>query len=111
MLALLRWRRSRNGVLQPWPLKIVLDYLLQSKQRRLLAVPLHWIGHDKLAVLNFAWWRWRHRHLGAISSYWKTISHSVGQSLCTICGARSITTSRLSLAEHDEKRTGDLIGR
>ncbi|HEV2494837.1 MAG TPA: hypothetical protein VG204_17380 [Terriglobia bacterium] len=42
-------------VAQPWPLKIVLDYLLQSKRPPpWMAVPLRWIGPDKLAVLNFA---------------------------------------------------------
>src|SRR5579863_7422289 len=40
---------------QPWPLKIVLDYLLQSKKPPTwMAVPLGWIGPDKLAILNFA---------------------------------------------------------
>jgi len=46
---------SGADLAQPWPLKIVLDYLLQSKKPPpWMAVPLRWIGPEKLAVLNFA---------------------------------------------------------
>jgi hypothetical protein len=43
------------GLLEPWPIKIVLDYLLQS--RRLpgwMIVVVGWLGDGKLAILNFA---------------------------------------------------------
>jgi len=104
-----------TGVLQPWPLKIVLDYLLQSKNPRAwLALPLRWIGHEKLAVLNFAVLAVAVIAVaGAISSYLENyLTTSVGQSVMhDLRRTLYHHIHRLSLAEHDEKRTGDLIGR
>ncbi|HEV2495415.1 MAG TPA: ABC transporter ATP-binding protein [Terriglobia bacterium] len=103
------------GVAQPWPLKIVLDYLLQSKRPPpWMAVPLRWIGHDKLAVLNFAVLAVAVIAIvGAISSYLENyLTTSVGQSVMhDLRRTLYHHIHRLSLAEHDEKRTGDLIGR
>ena len=43
------------ALLEPWPLKIVLDYLLQSRPLPGWMMPVvGWIGGGKLAVLNFA---------------------------------------------------------
>ena len=102
-------------VLQPWPLKIVLDYLLQSKQPPAwMAVPLHWIGPNKLAVLNFAVLAVAVIAIGgAISSSLENyLTTSVGQSVMhDLRRTLYHHIHRLSLAEHDEKRTGDLIGR
>ena len=100
---------------QPWPLKIVLDYLLQSKKPPAwLAVPLRWVGHEKLAVLNFAVLAVAVIAIvGAISSYLENyLTTSVGQSVMhDLRRTLYHHIHRLSLAEHDEKRTGDLIGR
>src|SRR5512143_2479676 len=42
-------------LLDPWPLKIVLDYLLQSKHPpSWMSAISGWMGQDKLVVLNFA---------------------------------------------------------
>src|SRR5277367_2912502 len=69
MLALLRphWKTLTIALLavlvetsadlfEPWPLKIIVDNLLQSKPlpRWLAGVVNHVAGHDKLAILNFA---------------------------------------------------------
>ncbi len=102
-------------VLQPWPLKIVLDYLLQSKKPPAwLEAPLHWVGHEKLAVLNFAVLSVAViAIIGAVSSYLENyLTTSVGQSVMhDLRQTLYHHIHRLSLAEHDEKRTGDLIGR
>jgi ATP-binding cassette subfamily B protein len=102
-------------VLQPWPLKIVLDYLLQSKKPPAwLEAPLRWVGHEKLAVLNFAVLAVAVIAIvGAISSYLENyLTTSVGQSVMhDLRQTLYHHIHRLSLAEHDEKRTGDLIGR
>jgi ATP-binding cassette, subfamily B, bacterial len=43
------------SLLEPWPLKIVLDYLLQARPLPGWMMPLvEWIGSGKLAVLNVA---------------------------------------------------------
>lgn len=102
-------------VLQPWPLKIVLDYLLQSKKPPAwLEIPLRWVGHEKLAVLNFAVLAVAIIAIvGAISSFLENyLTTSVGQSVMhDLRRTLYHHIHRLSLAEHDEKRTGDLIGR
>jgi subfamily B ATP-binding cassette protein MsbA len=104
-----------TDLLQPWPLKIVLDYLLQSKKPPTwMAVPLRWIGPNKLAVLNFAVLAVAVIAIvGAISSYLENyLPASVGQSVMhDLRRTLYHHIHRLSLAEHDEKRTGDLIGR
>src|SRR5437763_5991632 len=42
-------------LLEPWPIKIVLDYLLQSRPLPAwMIVWVGWIGSGKLAILNFA---------------------------------------------------------
>jgi subfamily B ATP-binding cassette protein MsbA len=102
-------------VLQPWPLKIVLDYLLQSKKPPAwLDAPLRWAGNDKLAVLNFAVAAVAIIAVfGAVGSYVENyLTASVGQSVMhELRQTLYHHIHRLSLAEHDEKRTGDLIGR
>ena len=106
---------SAADLAQPWPLKIVLDYLLQSKKPPTwMAVPLRWIGPNKLAVLNFAVLAVAVIAIvGAISSYLENyLTTSVGQSVMhDLRRTLYHHIHRLSLAEHDEKRTGDLIGR
>src|SRR5437868_1506060 len=107
---------SFTDLLEPWPLKVVFDYVLGSKP-----VP-EWIsgfvnstfGHDKLAILNFAAIAViTIAVVGAISSYAeKYLTTSVGQWVM-----HDLRTTlyhhiqRLSLAYHDQKKTGDLISR
>jgi len=106
---------SGANLAQPWPLKIVLDYLLQSKKPPpWMALPLHWIGPNRLAILNFAVLAVAIIAIvGAISSYLENyLTTSVGQSVMhDLRRTLYHHIHRLSLAEHDEKRTGDLIGR
>ncbi len=103
-------------LLEPWPLKIIVDNLLRSKPLppRLAGIVLHVAGHDKLAVLNFAVMSVAViAVVGAICSYAeKYLTTSVGQ--WVMHDLRSTLYQHihhLSLAEHDEKRTGDLISR
>src|SRR3990172_7786524 len=106
---------AATDLLEPWPLKIVLDYLLQSKPLpSWLNAMVGWIGQDKLAVLNFAVLMVAViAVVGAISSYLeKYLTTSVGQWVMhDLRRTLYHHIHRLSLAEHDEKRTGDLIGR
>ncbi len=106
-------------VLQPWPLKIVLDRVLEAKSKS----PAHgWLNHlimltagyDKLAILKFA-------ALAALAIAFvdafctyceKYLSTSVGQwVLHDLRRTLYSHMQRLSLAYHDHSRTGDLISR
>jgi subfamily B ATP-binding cassette protein MsbA len=106
---------AATDLLDPWPLKIVLDYLLQSKHPPgWMGAIIGWIGQDKLAVLNFAVLAVAViAVVGALSSYLeKYLTTSVGQWVMhDLRRTLYHHIHRLSLAEHDEKRTGDLIGR
>ncbi len=105
-----------TDLLEPWPLKIIIDNLLQSK-------PLPaWLagfvdsiaGQNDLAILNFAVLAVAVIAIvGAISSYTeKYLTTSVGQWVMhDLRRTLYQHIHHLSLAEHDEKRTGDLIGR
>jgi len=105
-----------SDVLEPWPIKIVIDNILQSK-----ALP-GWMGrfvtgtfgHDKVAILNFAVAAVAIiAVVGAISSYIeKYLTTSVSQWV-THDLRRTLYNhiQRLSLAEHDQAQTGDLITR
>jgi ATP-binding cassette subfamily B protein len=102
-------------LLEPLPLKIVLDYLLQGRHlpRWTMAV-VGWIGNDKFAVLNFAVVAVAViAVVGAASSYLENwLTTTIGQQVMHDL-RRTVYShiQRLSLAEHDEKLTGDLIGR
>jgi ATP-binding cassette, subfamily B, bacterial len=106
---------STAALLEPWPLKIVLDYLLQSRPLPGWMMPVvGWIGAGKLAVLNFAVLAVAAiAVIGAVSSYLNTyLTTKVGQRVMhDLRRTLYHHIHRLSLAEHDEKRTGDLIGR
>ncbi len=103
-------------LLEPWPLKVVVDNILQSK-------PLpHWLagivskfaGEDSLAILNFAVAAVAIiAVVGALSSYTeKYLTTTVGQWVMhDLRRTLYQHIHHLSLAEHDEKRTGDLINR
>jgi len=103
-------------VLEPWPVKVVVDNILQSKKlpQWLGAFVSGIFGQDKLAVLDFAVAAVAAiAILGALSSY-------VDRYMTTSAGlqvAHDLRRTlynhiqRLSLAERDETRTGDLISR
>src|ERR1700756_3681580 len=105
---------SIANLLQPWPLKVVLDEVLRSHQShaQVMRVIERFIGSDKMALLEFA----------CVA----VLAIAVFDAICTY-GEKYLTTSvaqwvsydlrlavyahvqRLSLQFHDEKRTGDLI--
>lgn len=104
------------SILEPWPLKILLDYVLGSKRMpEWLASLVHaTFGQDKFAILNFtAAAVMLIAITGAISSYVeKYMTTSVGQ--WVMHDLRRMLyqhIQRLSLSYHDQKRTGDLISR
>lgn len=106
-----------TDILDPWPVKIVIDSVLQSK-----ALHPHWLGHivtalfgpNKLAILGFAVAAVLVLAIvGGISSYvdnylTTSISQWVAHDL-----RRTLYhhVQRLSLADFDRTRTGDLITR
>lgn len=105
-----------TDVIEPWPIKIVVDNLLQSKK-----LP-GWLGEfvsgifgqDKLAILNFAVAAVAViAVVGALSSYVeKYMTTSVSQWVAHDL-RRTLYNhiQRLSLTEYDKTRTGDLISR
>jgi ATP-binding cassette subfamily B protein len=105
-----------TDVLEPWPVKIVVDNLLQHKRlpnwigKPVMAV----FGDNQLAILNFAVGAVAAiAIIGALSSYFeKYLTTSVSQWV-THDLRRMLYghIQRLSLAEYDETRTGDLISR
>jgi len=105
-----------TDLLEPWPLKIVFDYVIESKPMpEWLADLINQIfGQDKLAILSFAAIAViAIAIVGAISSYAeKYLTTSVGQ--WVVHDLRQMLyhhIQRLSLAYHDQKRTGDLTSR
>ncbi|HSY30496.1 MAG TPA: ABC transporter ATP-binding protein [Verrucomicrobiae bacterium] len=105
-----------TDVLEPWPVKIVVDNLLQHKRlpnwigRPVMAL----FGDNQIAILNFAVAAVAAIAIvGALSSYAeKYLTTSVSQWV-THDLRRMLYghIQRLSLAEYDETRTGDLISR
>jgi ATP-binding cassette subfamily B protein len=107
---------SAAGLLEPWPLKIVLDNVVSSR-------PLHgWLngliishlGQDKLAILKFAAAAvLAIAIVGAVCSYAeKSVTTSVAQWVMhDLRRMLYYHIQRLSLAYHDSKQTGDLISR
>src|SRR5437016_4430308 len=106
---------SVTDLLEPWPLKIVFDYVFGSKRMPdWLAGIVSYIGTDKFSILNFAVLSVLVIAIvGALSSYCeKYLTTSVGQ--WVMHDLRRVLYShiqRLSLSFHDRKRTGDLISR
>jgi ATP-binding cassette, subfamily B, bacterial len=105
-----------TDILEPWPIKIVVDNLQQSHKLpgRLGGVITGLFGQNHYAVLNFAVAAVAVIAIvGAVSSYFEkylttSVSQWVGHDL-----RRTLYQhiQWLSLAEHDESRTGDLITR
>jgi subfamily B ATP-binding cassette protein MsbA len=104
------------NLLEPWPLKVVLDNVLRSKatQGWLNNWLLSTFGADKLSVIKFAALAvLAIAALGAGCSYVeKYVTTTVGQWV-THDLRRTLYShiQRLSLAYHDHKQTGDLISR
>ena len=104
------------NLLEPWPLKIVLDDVFKTRQVHgwLNRLIYSTIGYDKIAILKFACIAvLAIAVLDAICSYAeKYLTTSVGQWVTH--DLRRVLYShiqRLSLAYHDHKQTGDLISR
>ncbi len=105
-----------TDILEPWPIKIVVDNILLSKKLPAalggIVTPL--FGANTQAMVNFAVAAVAViAVVGAVSSYFEkylttSVSQWVGHDL-----RRTLYhhIQRLSLAEHDESRTGDLITR
>jgi subfamily B ATP-binding cassette protein MsbA len=104
------------NLLQPWPLKIVLDGVLQSKENHnwILRHIEYFVGADKLAIVKFACvvvlliaaldaiCTYAEKYLTTSVAQW--VSYDLRRTLYA-------HVQRLSLAFHDNKRTGDLISR
>ena len=104
------------NLLEPWPLKIVLDSVLNSRPMHgwLNALISSHIGQNKLATLNFAALAVvTIAIVGALCAYAeKYVTTSVAQ--WVMHDLRRMLyhhLQRLSLAYHDNKRTGDLLSR
>jgi len=105
-----------TDVLEPWPIKVVVDNVLQSKKLPgLLGSTVSGLfGTNPYAMLNFAIAAVALiAVVGALSSYFEkylttSISQWVGHDL-----RRTLYQhiQRLSLSEHDQSRSGDLITR
>src|SRR5271154_7217795 len=104
------------NLLEPWPLKIVLDDVLKSRSSNgwLNHLILSRFGGDKVLTLEFAALAVLVIVLvGGLCSYVeKYVTTSVGQWV-THDLRRTVYShiQRLSLAYHDHKQTGDLISR
>jgi len=104
------------NLLQPWPLKIVLDNVFQSKDSHgwILAFVRRVAGADQMAIVKFACVAvLLIAALDAVCTYAeKYLTTSIGQwvtyDLRRILYAH---IQRLSLSFHDHGRTGDLISR
>jgi ATP-binding cassette subfamily B protein len=105
-----------TDVLQPWPIKIVVDNILQSKPLPALlgTIVSGLFGQNAYAVMHFAVAAVAVMAIvGAVSSYFEkylttSVSQWVGHDLRRILYHH---IQRLSLADHDESRAGDLITR
>ena len=105
-----------TDILEPWPIKIVVDNVLQSKKLTgvLGAIAARLFDGDRYAMVNVAVAAVAAiAVVGAISSYFEkylttSVSQWVGHDL-----RRTLYQhiQRLSLAEHDRSRSGDLITR
>jgi ATP-binding cassette, subfamily B, bacterial len=105
-----------TDILEPWPIKIVVDNILQSKKLPafLAAVVTGVFGHNANAIVTFAVAAVAAiAVVGAVSSYFeKYLTTSVSQWVAhDLRRTLYHHIQRLSLAEHDKRQTGDLITR
>jgi subfamily B ATP-binding cassette protein MsbA len=107
---------TATDVLEPWPIKMVIDNILQAKPLPgwLSRMVGSLFAHDQLAVLNFAVTAVAVIAVtGAISAYSeKYLTTNVSQ---WVAHDLRMTLyhhiQRLSLADHDQARSGDLVSR
>jgi subfamily B ATP-binding cassette protein MsbA len=107
---------TAGDLLDPWPLVIIINSLVQSKPLKpwLAHIVNTVAGQDKFAILNFALVAVAAIAIvGAVGSYAeKYLTSSVGQWVMhDLRRTLYQHIHHLSLAEHDEKRTGDLVTR
>jgi ATP-binding cassette subfamily B protein len=107
---------SIADILQPWPLKVVLDNVIASKSERgwLTRVIHHSIGTDPMRILLAACVAVMVIALmNAVCSYGeKWVTTTVGQWVShDLRRALYSRVQRLSLSYHDQSKTGDLISR
>jgi ATP-binding cassette subfamily B protein len=107
---------SAANLLEPWPLKLVLDNVLRSKDTDswIFRLAHATAGGDKLAIVKFACAAvLAIAALDAVSSYTeKYLTTSVGQWVTHDLRRRLYShIQKLSLAFLDQARTGDLISR
>ena len=105
-----------TDILEPWPIKIVVDNILQAKPlpAALAGLVSRLFGQNAGAMLNFAVAAVAViAVVGAVSSYVeKFMTTSVSQWVAhDLRRTLYEHIQRLSLAEHDAARTGDLISR
>ena len=103
-------------ILEPWPIKVVVDNVLQSKKLPtvLSGLVTSMFGSDTSATVNFAVAAVAVIAIvGAVSAYFeKYLTTSVSQWVAhDLRRTLYEHIQRLSLAEHDKARTGDLITR
>ena len=104
--------QSAADLLEPWPLKIVFDYVLGSKKMPLWLA--EWMPGDALAVLNVAAAAVIAIALvGAISSFTEkylstTVAKRVGYELRHMLYHH---VQRLSLSFYEQRKTGDMVVR
>src|SRR5256885_1867883 len=107
---------SAGDLLEPWPLKVVFDYVLGSKKMPgwLAGLVNSVAGHDKVSILYFAAFSVIViAAVGAVGSYGeKYLTTSVGQRVMhDLRRTLYHHIQRLSLSYHDRKKTGDVISR
>jgi ATP-binding cassette, subfamily B, bacterial len=104
------------NLMDPWPLKIVLDYVVGTRPMHgwLNRMVLFFTGEDRMAILTFAVIAVLViAVVGATCSYLeKYLTTSVGQWVMhDLRRTLYFHIQRLSLSFHDQARTGDLISR
>jgi subfamily B ATP-binding cassette protein MsbA len=104
------------NLLEPWPLKIVLDSVLRERSTNgwIDGIIHSFAGTNRYAILQFAAIGvLLVAAIGALSSYTqKRVTTTVGQWVThDLRRTLYFHIQRLSLAFHDQKRTGDLISR
>ncbi len=107
---------SAANLLQPWPLKIVLDDVVRTHESHgwMMRIVHRFVGTDKMAILEVACVAvFAIAVLDAICSYGeKYLTTSVAQWVSYDLRLTIYAhIQKLSLAFHDQKRTGDLISR
>jgi subfamily B ATP-binding cassette protein MsbA len=101
-------------LLEPWPLKIIFDYVIGAKAIPAWLARLPVIGDSRIALLNGAAGAVIIIAIaGAISSYAeKYLSTTVGQRVMhDVRGVLYHHVQRLSLAFHEHRKTGDMVVR